>query len=73
MTLKAIDFYSGVGGWSLGLGLAGIEVVASYEWWKTANRTNELNNHHPTNTVDIRLLSLDSLPVGIDVVVGSPP
>ncbi len=27
-TVRAIDLYSGVGGWSLGLRLAGVEVVA---------------------------------------------
>ena len=73
MALKAIDFYSGVGGWSLGLSMAGITVVGSYEWWKPANRTNELNNRHPTNTVDIRELDINVLPVDVDIVVGSPP
>ena len=71
--LRAIDLFSGVGGWSLGLKMAGIEVVKSYEWWDKANDTNNLNNHHATIEQDIRLLKLDSLPTGIDVVVGSPP
>ena len=71
--LRAIDLYSGVGGWSLGLRLAGIEVVASYELWGTANETNFKNNHHQAQTVDIRRLSLDELPKRIDIVVGSPP
>ena len=71
--LRAIDLFSGVGGWSLGLKMAGIEVVKSYEWWDKANDTNNLNNHHSTTEQDIRLLKLDSLPAGIDVVVGSPP
>ncbi|MCS0495588.1 DNA cytosine methyltransferase [Ancylobacter sp. MQZ15Z-1] len=71
--LKAIDLYSGIGGWSLGLRLAGIEVVASYERWGPANETNFKNNHHQAQTVDIRRLSFADLPGGIDVVVGSPP
>lgn len=71
--LRAIDLYSGVGGWSLGLRLAGIEVVASYERWGMANETNFKNNRHQTQTIDIRRLSLDDLPRDIDVVVGSPP
>lgn len=71
--MKAIDLYSGVGGWSLGLRLAGIEVVASYEKWGLANETNFKNNHHPAQTVDIRRLDLSDLPQGIDFVVGSPP
>lgn len=71
--LKAIDLYSGVGGWALGLRLAGIEVVASYEHWGVANETNFKNNHHQAQTVDIRRLELADLPGGIDIVVGSPP
>lgn len=71
--LRAIDLFSGVGGWSLGLKMAGIEVVKSYEWWDKANDTNNLNNRHATIEQDIRLLKLDSLPPNIDVVVGSPP
>jgi DNA (cytosine-5)-methyltransferase 1 len=71
--LRAIDLYSGVGGWSLGLKMAGIEVVNSYEWWDKANETNKLNNHHTTTEQNIRLLNPKSLPEGIDIVVGSPP
>ncbi|MDF2995120.1 MAG: dcm [Xanthobacteraceae bacterium] len=71
--LRAIDLYSGIGGWSLGLRLAGIEVVASYERWGPANETNFKNNHHLAQTVDIRRLSFADLPDGIDIVVGSPP
>jgi DNA (cytosine-5)-methyltransferase 1 len=70
---RAIDLYSGVGGWSLGLRLAGVEVVASYELWGPANETNFKNNSHQAQTVDIRRLSLDDLPSDIDIVVGSPP
>lgn len=72
-TLRAIDVYSGVGGWSLGLRLAGIKVVASYELSSPANETNFKNNCHPVHTVDIRMLPLNELPSNIDIVVGSPP
>jgi DNA (cytosine-5)-methyltransferase 1 len=71
--MKAIDLYSGVGGWSLGMRMAGIDVVASYEWWSPANETNKINNGHATNEVDIRALDLKALPQGVDIVVGSPP
>lgn len=71
--MRALDFYSGVGGWSLGLQMAGIDVVQSYERWATANSTNQKNNHHKTSQVDIRTLDLDGLPKKIDFVVGSPP
>lgn len=71
--LRALDLYSGVGGWSLGLKLAGIEVVSSYERWGMANETNFKNNRHQAQTVDIRRLSLEDLPSDISIVVGSPP
>ncbi len=71
--LRAIDLYSGVGGWSLGLRLAGIEVVASYELSGAANETNFKNNLHQAQTVDIRRLAFEDLPANIDIVVGSPP
>lgn len=71
--LRAIDLYSGIGGWSLGLHMAGIDVVASYEWWSKAARTNKKNNGHEAFEVDIRQLQLKDLPKDIDIVVGSPP
>ncbi|MCT7314893.1 DNA (cytosine-5-)-methyltransferase [Ralstonia sp. CHL-2022] len=71
--LRAIDLYSGVGGWALGLRLVGVEVVASYERWGIANETNFKNNRHQAQTVDIRRLDVNELPANIDIVVGSPP
>lgn len=71
--MRALDFYSGVGGWSLGLMMAGIDVVQSYEKWTAANVTNQKNNRHETNAVDIRNLDFGKLPGKIDFVVGSPP
>jgi DNA (cytosine-5)-methyltransferase 1 len=72
-SMRAIDLYSGIGGWSLGLRLAGVDVVGSYEWWGEANQTNSLNNGHPTTECDVRSLPLSELPDDIDIVVGSPP
>lgn len=72
-SLRAIDLYSGMGGWSLGLHMAGIDVVASYEWWAKAARTNKKNNGHAACEVDIRELRVEDLPKNIDIVVGSPP
>lgn len=71
--MRAIDLYAGIGGWSLGLRLAGIEVVASYERWKPAITTHTGNHGGAFEPVDIRKLDLDSLPGDIDLVVGSPP
>lgn len=70
---RAIDLYSGIGGWSLGLEMAGIDVVASYEWWNKANQTNHKNNKHIAIEIDIRQLNLQDIPKDIDIVVGSPP
>lgn len=71
--MRAIDLYAGIGGWSLGLRLAGIDVVASYEWWQPAIDTHNGNLGGSLSPVDIRKLRLDDLPESIDLVVGSPP
>ena len=70
---SAIDLYSGIGGWSLGFKLAGIDISASYEWWEPANKTHQSNLESKTHQVDIRKLSIDDLPKEVDFVVGSPP
>jgi len=71
--VRAIDLYSGIGGWSLGLRLAGVEVVTSYEWWQPAIDTHNGNHGGDLKPVDIRKLTLADLPSDIDIVVGSPP
>jgi DNA (cytosine-5)-methyltransferase 1 len=71
--VRAIDLYAGIGGWSLGLRLAGVEVVASYEWWQPAIDTHNSNHGGEFGPVDIRQLKLEDLPSHIDLVVGSPP
>lgn len=71
--MRAIDLYAGIGGWSLGLRLAGVEVVASYEWWQPAVDTHNGNHGGSLTTTDVRKLELKDLPGRIDLVVGSPP
>ena len=71
--MRAIDLYAGIGGWGLGLKLAGIELVASYERWKPAIATHNGNLGGDIEPVDIRKLELKDLPPDIDFVVGSPP
>ena len=55
---SAIDLYSGIGGWSLGFKLAGIDISASYEWWEPANKTHQSNLESETHQVDIRKFPL---------------
>ena len=71
--MRTVDLYSGIGGWSLGLKLAGLEVVASFEWWQDAANTHTKNLGLSSNKLNIRELELSTLPKNIDVVVGSPP
>lgn len=71
--MRAIDLYSGVGGWALGLRMAGFEMVGSYEWWDQANRTYEINFAEPPVEADIRALPLEAFPSDVDLIVGSPP
>jgi DNA (cytosine-5)-methyltransferase 1 len=71
--VRAVDLYAGIGGWSLGLRLAGVDIVASYEWWRPAIDTHNGNHGGDFGPVDIRKLALTDLPSDIDLVVGSPP
>lgn len=71
--VRAIDLYAGIGGWSLGLRLAGVELVASYEWWQPAIDTHNGNHGGELTTANVRTLDLGDLPTEIDLVVGSPP
>lgn len=71
--MRAIDLYAGVGGWALGLRMAGFDVTDSYEWWKPAITTHDKNLRTRVHECNIRELKLSDLPRGIDVVVGSPP
>lgn len=72
---RAIDLYSGIGGWTLGLKMSDVENVASFEWWSEANHTHNLNFGTDHAEVDIRNLKLEDLPEPgtIDFVLGSPP
>jgi DNA (cytosine-5)-methyltransferase 1 len=70
---KAIDLYSGVGGWTLGLKLAGVNVIAAYDCSPQANLTYERNLGLRPLAVDLRTFPAESLPRDVDFVVGSPP
>lgn len=72
----AIDLYSGIGGWTLGMKLSGIKNIASFEWWNEANETHNINFGTNHKEVDIReIIPNEHLNYDkkIDFVVGSPP
>lgn len=72
----AIDFYSGIGGWTLGMKLSGIEHLHSFEWWDEANETHNINFNTTTKEIDIRKLNVKTdlkFKKKIDFIVGSPP
>lgn len=72
--LRAIDLYSGIGGWSLGLKLNGIDVIHSYEWWNQAVETANKNLGKQESIHNIREMNFSDLKdKKIDIVVGSPP
>lgn len=74
--MKAIDLYSGIGGWTLGMKLNGIDHVRSYEWNKESNTTHNHNFGTSTEEIDIRKLDFKRQlpkPGTVDIVVGSPP
>ena len=71
--MTAIDLYGGIGGWALGLHMAGVDVAASFEWWRPAAETYKLNLGISPVICDIRNLGMELLPGDVDVVVGSPP
>lgn len=68
-----LDFYSGVGGWSLGFKLAGVSVSQSFEWWPAAVETYNENFGADEKPTDIRELKLTALPRSADFIIGSPP
>jgi DNA (cytosine-5)-methyltransferase 1 len=73
---NAIDLYSGIGGWTLGMKLSGINNVASFEWWHEANQTHNFNfgtNHKEINIRDINVKTDLNFDKRIDFIVGSPP
>ena len=72
--MKAIDLYSGIGGWTLGLEMAGLKVCRCYEWWDRAIETYNSNLHPVAVKQNIRELDPHDIDIeNIDVVVGSPP
>lgn len=71
--MRYIDLFSGAGGWSCGLDLAGFTHVASYDINPPACETARSNlKEGSVEVADLRKADLSSH-AGIDLVVGSPP
>jgi len=78
--LKAIDLFSGAGGFSLGLSNAGFQVIGAFDNWGVAARTHAANFGHPVHVCDLsqtsgsELLDMIGVPSdSVDLVVGGPP
>ena len=74
--MKVVDLFSGVGGLSLGLQNAGMDVVLAVDNWKPAVEMYKANFTHPI--IDIDLLDVKSSvkaikPYAPDMIVGGPP
>jgi DNA (cytosine-5)-methyltransferase 1 len=74
--MKCIDLFSGCGGFSLGMELAGFEVILALDNWDFAIENYRLNFKHPiikqdlSNTKEVLSLLLNYDP---DIIIGGPP
>ena len=70
--MKAVELFSGAGGFGLGLKYAGVKVVAAFEYNEDAAKTYALNLDDVVTVADVR--DVDFRPYkGVDLVVGGPP
>lgn len=74
--MRAVDLFSGCGGLSLGLEMAGMNVVAAYENWDVAVNTYKQNFAHPIFEFD--LSDVEGAITHIkqfnpDIIAGGPP
>ena len=71
--MKVIDLFSGAGGFSEGLKLAGHEVILAVDNWEPALKTHELNHSECEHwCVDITKVQPAIFPEA-DIIIGSPP
>jgi DNA (cytosine-5)-methyltransferase 1 len=74
--MKAVDLFSGCGGLSMGLGAAGIDIVAAFENWEPAITLYNKNFTHKATQLD---LSNEGLAIAAirkhapQMIVGGPP
>jgi len=74
--MRAVDLFSGCGGLSLGLEMAGFDILAAYENWNAAANIYQQNFSHPVFEFD--LSDVDGAVEHInefnpDIIVGGPP
>lgn len=75
--MKAIDLFAGCGGLSLGLSLAGIQILEAYEFWEPAVNVYRRNFTHPVLNLDLSNLSDYQIEhikkLRPDIIAGGPP
>jgi DNA (cytosine-5)-methyltransferase 1 len=72
--VNALDLYSGIGGWGLGMSTAGIYTIRGFDIWPSAVFTYNANLKPIAEVADIRNLNPSAITrEQIDVIVGSPP
>ena len=70
--MKAIDFFSGAGGASLGLHMAGIDLLHAFDFDADACATHRANIPSPVTCADLEAIDLHDLP-DADLWWASPP
>ena len=71
--MRVMDLYSGIGGWHLGLRMAGISDILPFENWIPALDTQNKNMGVDFPPIDIRKLTIKNIPAKVEFIVGSPP
>lgn len=73
MSLTYLDFFSGAGGWAVGLQMAGWQHIGCYDINSSACRTARANLGEPVFCLDLRSFQPDAKLQKADLIVGSPP
>lgn len=72
MQPRAVDLFAGAGGLTMGLSMAGWDVVAAVEFDKWAVKTHKVNFPHTNILHDVRDIDFRVFH-GIDLIAGGPP
>jgi DNA (cytosine-5)-methyltransferase 1 len=73
--MRTLDLFCGCGGMSLGFQHAGFEIVAAYDNWKPALKTQHQNFSHPAIECDLATLEdfSDLANFAPEMIIGGPP